>query len=256
MKVVDCFPFFDEFLILDIRLNELYDVVDKFVIVEAEETFSGIEKPLYLTEVLNKRYSQYADKIEIIRVPKKEFGGAWDREYFQKNHISKQGLSFLNLSDDDLILFADADEIPRASAITDMVNNGYDHNGEGLGGPCFYYKLNVLTSEYSYRPKAMSYKNFTNHTEQRYATHPIRPDAGWHFSYLKTPENIKKKIEAFSHQEFNNDSINNIDNISSSIENVRDLFGRKEVTLSVVDIDDSFPRYIRENKDTLSEWIA
>ena len=89
MKVIDCFPFFDEFLILDIRFRELYDVVDKFVIVESRETFTGKEKPLYLSECYKEKYPQYADKIEIIIADKFEAPDVWTREFFQKKVFPK-----------------------------------------------------------------------------------------------------------------------------------------------------------------------
>ncbi|MFM7795431.1 MAG: N-acetylglucosaminyltransferase, partial [Candidatus Nitrosotenuis sp.] len=107
-KVIDCFPFFDEFMILDIRFRELYDVVDKFVIVEADETFTGIPKPLYLAECLKERYPQYLDKIEIIIAPAKHFDNAWHREFFQKNYLCKENLRHLKLKNNDLILLSDA----------------------------------------------------------------------------------------------------------------------------------------------------
>ena len=69
-------------------------------------------------------------------------------------------------------------------------------------------------------------------------------------------EKIQEKIKAFSHQEFNNDRINNIQNIKEKIDSVSDLFGRNEVSLSIVEIDDSFPEYIKENRELLKEWIA
>jgi beta-1,4-mannosyl-glycoprotein beta-1,4-N-acetylglucosaminyltransferase len=257
MKVIDCFPFFDEFLMLDVRFKELYDLVDKFVIVESKETFSGIEKPLYLSDCLWEKYPQYADKVEIIVPERKSFSNAWDREHYQKNHISKEKLSYLNLNDEDLILFADADEIPKRWVIDSMIKNGFNHKGGGFGGNCYYYKFNILTTEWSYRPKWISYGNLTNFTEQRYdETFLMIPDSGWHFSFIKSPEQIKTKIQAFSHQEFNNESINNISNIKSSIDEVKDLFGRSNVHLKVVPLDDSFPVYIKENLDSLKEWIA
>jgi beta-1,4-mannosyl-glycoprotein beta-1,4-N-acetylglucosaminyltransferase len=262
MKVIDCFPFFDEFLILDIRLRELYDVVDKFIVVESTQTFSGKQKPLYLSECIEDRYPQYKDKIDIIAVGDIDTESTtdnpvWAREYYQKNHICKENLSYLNLDDGDLILFADADEIPKRSIIQAMRERGFDWQGGGFGGPCYYYKLNILTTEWSFRPKWISYKHFDKFIDQRHnnALLPI-PNTGWHFSYLKKPEDIKVKIEAFSHQEFNVPDINNVSNIEDSILNVRDLFNRREVSLSVVEIDDSFPEYVKENKDLLKEWIA
>lgn len=255
MKVIDCFSFFDEFLILDVRFRELYDVVDRFVIVEGEETFTGTPKPLYLTECLHERYPQYADKVDIIVAPRVETSDAWQREYFQKNYMRKENLAYLNLSDEDLILFSDADEIPRRSTIESLVKNGYPEEGGAFEYKTYYYKFNVLTSEICFRSKYVSYKHFTYHTEQRYSMQPLIPNAGWHFSYIKSPEDIKKKIEAFSHQEFNFDAITNLEAIERNIMSMQDLFGRQEMLLTKVEVDDSFPEYIKENKHLLGEWI-
>lgn len=254
-KVVDCFPFFDEFMILDIRFKELYDVVDRFFIVESVQTFSGLSKPTYLSDCVKERYPQYADKIDIVVAPEYNRGDQWDREYFQKNHICKENLAYLDLADDDIILFSDADEIPRRSVVESLKEFGSAPEGGGFGYPTYYYKFNVLTNEYCYRSKFIQYKNFTNHTDQRYFVQPVIPNAGWHFSYIKSPQDIKKKIEAFSHQEFNLPKITNVQNIENSVENMTDLYRRPEMSLTCVPIDDSFPEYIKENKEELSEWI-
>lgn len=257
MKVIDCFPFFDEFLILDIRFRELYDVVDKFFIVESRETFTGKEKPLYLSECYKERYPQYADKIEIIVPEKFETADTWAREFFQKNHICKENLKYLNLDDQDLILFADADEIPKRAIIENMRKYGFDMSGGGFGGKCFYYKLNILTTEWSHRPRWISYQHFDKFMTQRLDdSFNIITGSGWHFTYLKTVDKIKEKIEAFSHQEFNTNSLNTLENIEYSVNNIKDIFHREGIILSVVDVDDSYPEYVKENKDKLKGWIA
>jgi beta-1,4-mannosyl-glycoprotein beta-1,4-N-acetylglucosaminyltransferase len=257
MRVIDCFPFFDEFLILDIRFKELYDYVDNFFIVESAETFTGIPKPFYLSECLQERYPQYADKVVIIKVPAKEFDNAWYREEYQKNHISKENLSTLNLQDNDIILFSDADEIPRREFITSIVNNGFIETGAGLGGKCYYYKLNALTTEWSHKPRVVSYKHFTDFFLCRHNSYlPVYREAGWHFSYIKSPEDIRKKIQAFSHQEFNHEHIIDVDVIKTKVDSLDDLFSRPEMTLTRVEITDDYPEYIKENIDKLGEWIA
>lgn len=274
MKIIDCFPFFDEFLILDIRFKELYDIVDKFYIVESKETFSGKPKELLLSNCLQERYPQYADKIEIV-VPEiyndniqnsnyqhypMSAGIEWRREYFQKNHISHERLKHLNLADDDIILFSDADEIPKKWAIEKIKNGWLDElnlDFGGFGGNTYYYKFNMLTTEWSYRPSFSKYKNFKNHSDDRYLLDKkVISDSGWHFSYIKTPAKIKEKIEAFSHQEFNNTVINTIDNIEQSVRESKDLFHRSNISIQIVEIDNSFPEYIKENKNQLLDWIA
>jgi hypothetical protein len=136
VKVVDCFPFFDEFLILDVRFKELYDLVDKFVIVECEETFTGKPKPLHLSEHLYQRYPQYADKVEIITVSRAQFENQWDREYFQKNHLCKENIQHLGLEDGDLILLSDADylklseELPTLNDLIEKMSSWCKANGK------------------------------------------------------------------------------------------------------------------------------
>lgn len=92
--VYDCFPFFNELDLLELRLRELSPVVDKFVLVEATRTFQKKEKPLVFEENKN-RFSSFLDKIEHIVVGK--FPGffykfrvpnAWDYENFQRDQIS------------------------------------------------------------------------------------------------------------------------------------------------------------------------
>ena len=260
MKVIDCFPFFDEFLILDVRFRELYDIVDKFIIVESAETFTGIPKPYYLSECLEERYPEYADKVEIIKVPAKHFDNQWDRETYQKDFICRSNLSHLNLDNDDIILFSDADEIPKRSFVISISapNNDYFiKTGAGIGGNTYYYKFNSLINEWSYRPKVISYRHFDKFFAHRHNDFlPVYPDSGWHFSYIKSPEDIRKKIQAFSHQEFNHEHIINIDVIKQNVENLSDLFARPNVTLTRVEITEDFPEYIKENLDKLEEWIA
>lgn len=257
MKVIDCFPFFDEFLMLDIRFRELYDLVDKFVIVESADTFTGIPKPFYLSECLEERYPQYADKVVIIKVPASNWDFQWDREGHQKNHISRKNLSTLNLEDNDIILFSDVDEIPKRNFIIKIMENGFIETGAGLGGKTYYYKFNALTNEWSHRPRVISYKYFTDFFICRHdESLPVYREAGWHFSYIKSPEDIRKKIQAFSHQEFNHEHIINVDSIKTKVENLDDVFSRPGITLTKVEITDDFPEYIKENLDKLEEWIA
>lgn len=118
-KIYDCFTFFNELELLKVRLEELYDVVDHFVIVEASETFSGNPKPLLFTE--NKeQFEQYQDKIISIVVddfPSHTADTAndrWVREEFQRNAILR-GLA--NCKNEDIILISDIDEIPNENSI-------------------------------------------------------------------------------------------------------------------------------------------
>src|SRR3972149_5101095 len=126
--VVDCFLLFNELDLLEIRLNILNDVVDKFVICEAKETFQGKSKPLYYRE--NKeRFAKWQDKIiyyVIEDISEEEKNKArlspnvgagehwWIREFCQKESMLK-ALTFCQ--DDDIIFISDLDEIPSPEAV-------------------------------------------------------------------------------------------------------------------------------------------
>ena len=116
MKIYDCFTFFNELEILELRLASLCDVVDRFVIVEADKTHANVPKPLNFAEHL-KDYARYLPKIEYVvdssNVPYKGVGD-WAIENHQRNMI-KQGLT--EAEPDDLIMVSDVDEIPNPATI-------------------------------------------------------------------------------------------------------------------------------------------
>ena len=123
--VYDCFPFFNELELLEIRLNELDPVVDKFILVEATRTFQKKPKPLYYQE--NKeRFKKFEDKIIHIVVDK--FPGffykwripkAWDYDNYQKDQVI---LGLNNCKSDDVIIISDLDEIPSARLVEKYKN--------------------------------------------------------------------------------------------------------------------------------------
>ena len=119
--VYDCFTFFNELDLLEIRLNELDSVVDKFVIVECTETHSKAKKQLFFDK--NKdRFSKFSDKIihiivddapDIVQNSSQE-PDRWIVEKFQRNCIER-GLT--SCADNDIILVSDIDEIPSSLAV-------------------------------------------------------------------------------------------------------------------------------------------
>lgn len=117
MKIIDCFPFFNELDILEIRLNELYDSVDYFVLVEASKTQSLLDKPFYF-EQNKERYSKFLDKIIHVKVedcPQNSY--TWEMENFQRNCITRGLNKIEKLDSSDMVLISDLDEIPSREAI-------------------------------------------------------------------------------------------------------------------------------------------
>ena len=79
-------------------------------------------------------------------------------------------------------------------------------------------------------------------------------DGGWHFSFLKKPKDISKKIKAYSHQEFYKDEFIDEEKIAKRIKNYQDLFDRN-IKYTKIEIDESFPKYIFNNRTMFEEWI-
>ena len=82
----------------------------------------------------------------------------------------------------------------------------------------------------------------------------IIKDGGWHFSYLQTPENLLKKISSFSHGEHNKPEFANFKNIEDKIKMQKNIFDLG-FSYKKIEIDNSFPKYIVENKEKLKKWI-
>ena len=80
-------------------------------------------------------------------------------------------------------------------------------------------------------------------------------NGGWHFSYLKKPIDIKKKIESFAHSELNKEKFKNIENIEKNILQGADLYNT-DLYYSKIPIDNDFPKYLIENLNKYKEWIA
>ena len=137
--VYDCFQFFNELDMLKIRLNVLNPVVDRFVISEATETFSGIRKPLYYEE--NKdMFAEFADKIIHVVVDDTPEGGTHERDTFQKNAVTR-GLA--GCTDDDIIIFSDLDEIPNPDKIREILDDFQEDRIYHFAQRLFYCYLNM-----------------------------------------------------------------------------------------------------------------
>jgi len=269
MKLIDCFMYFDEDLILDIRLNTLNDIVDKFVIVEATKNHAGEVKKLNFKI---ENFSKFKNKINYIVVndmplkvksPKRGWHENHARDQFQRNSIER---GYKDDNENDMIMISDIDEIPDPKKLKEFdVKNKY---------ACFLQKnfqskINLLNTtdedwpgtkicqkKYLKSPqwlrnikvkKKPFWKLFSNKIQ-------LIKNGGWHFSFLKDPSSIKKKIISYSHQEYNTEEFTNVNLIKEKISLGQDLFKRK-INYEKIDIDDSFPEYIVKNKEMFKDWI-
>ncbi len=239
-KVYDCFLFFNEFELLEIRLAELYDHVDKFVLVESVETFQGNSKPLYFAE--NRHlFKKFEDKIVYVCLEERtETENPWDREYFQRNQITR-GLK--ECRDDDIILLSDLDEIVRPSSLPQIISNLKRAKRKYVctEQKMYAFYLNRFRSMWQ-GTVATTYGMVKTKTPQYFRDRrnkkPFIPNAGWHFSYLGGVERVIEKIEAFAHSEANTSEKKDRDRLIAEMES-----GHFEK------LDDSYPKYVQENAE-------
>jgi beta-1,4-mannosyl-glycoprotein beta-1,4-N-acetylglucosaminyltransferase len=116
MKIFDCFTFFNELDLLEIRLTELYDVVDYFVIIEADKTQTGKPKEYYF-EKNKTRFIRYKDKIIHFKINMPETNNFWIMENYQRNQILR---GLINCKKNDIILISDLDEIPNPKQFNEI----------------------------------------------------------------------------------------------------------------------------------------
>ena len=265
MAIYDCFQYFDEDHMVELRLNILDQYVDYFVISESNRTHQGEEKKINFDI---KKFSKFKDKIKFIIADytneikfKKHTGGESPIEQHQRNSLIR---GIKNASPEDLIILSDSDEIPDLTKLSEINKN---KKFIAFSQKMFMYKLNLQNLDESdwIGSKMTKKENITSMQDLRnlkFKDYPFwRIDknnlqtikGGWHFSFLQTPKQILNKIKSFSHGEHNN---NNIDekNIEEKILKNEDIFGRG-ITLKRIQIDSSYPSYIFKNKEKFSKWI-
>jgi beta-1,4-mannosyl-glycoprotein beta-1,4-N-acetylglucosaminyltransferase len=276
MKIYDCINFFNELDILEIRLNILYNYVDYFVIVESDKTHAGNNKPFYLEENM-QRFEKFSDKIisyKVLDNPERfdnldpndvedpelakiyqyinnqttrfnrQTQPDYGRDFFQKESIKRP---LIGCNDEDIIIVSDADEIPNPLVLEKLKYLDLDSDMYSLKQNMYCYYLNMLKDPNWYGSKISKYKNIKNLSINELRGDPslttIIANGGWHFSFMGGEEMVKKKITSYSARDLVNDHI--LNSISKNIESGVDVFFRDTMTL--VDIDGTYPEYIINN---------
>ena len=295
MKIFDCFMYFDEDLVLDLRLNTLNNAVDYFVIVESIYTHRGEKRDLKFDI---KKYSKFKDKIiyciydlepkgidvvnnednESIKSIKYIFN-AGKRENGQRNYISS---GLINAKDDDVIMISDVDEIPNLININfnKMIDKIYLFKQD-----MFYYKFNLQIPNFKWvGTKACKKKNLispqwlrnvkdrkypfyrldTLFSETKYTNVEIIESGGWHFSNIKTAKQIEHKLKSYlHHREFDLEplTISEIEKIIKNKKAIYDLKVDKKINKigngsELVKFDlDKLPKFLNDNKNLYSNWL-
>lgn len=247
-KVYDCFPFFNELDVLQIRLAELNDVVDFFVLVESYETFQGKPKPLYFEE--NKHlFAPYLDKIIHVVVERHpEFDIPGPREAYQRNAIER-GLALAENS--DVVLVSDCDEIPSAKFVRNTSEQIQKDRRRVFYARmhCFFFHLNRLIHSDHAGTVAGSAKMFfrlgggeqfrecRRENSTKVGATEIRD--GWHFCSIGGYEAFATKLNSYSHAE--------------KIHEIDQIFNTYIHAGSILPINSFLPRYIQEHQAYFEE---
>ena len=291
MKIIDCTSFYNEHMMYEIRLNILKDKVDKFIVTESTFSHSGKKKKLNF-DINN--YPKFKDKISYIVIDKEPIGIVPennDPSLQRSNSLKRIALSYdeslkvlKNFSSNDFVMLSDNDEIPN-------LDSEYFFNNKSsivLFNQLFiYFKFNLLYDKMLWpgtkgctmeKLKSLSWlrniklKKYpfwrldTLFSENKYIDLNIIQDGGWHFTNLKTPDEMYEKFMNFGHHdEFRLSGL--------TIEKIRDKILNKEMfydhlaeksstnkwesnyKLKVIG-DEMLPSYLIKNKNKYIEWFS
>ena len=266
MKIYSCFCFFNEFNLLKIQLDELQDVVDIFVIIESRFTLSGKPRKLQLQDKLDQFKS---DKYEIryytldtydldkLKIP----GHVEDMMFDQREMFS---LGLYDAEDDDIILSSDIDEIPRNIVVEQLYKI---NNPVVLNLQFFYYYFNTpivapkKPQDYTCNNAILVHryrdlKNVTNKSQRLIKDYlPRVKNAGWHFSHLNTPNELREKYLATSHIEYSYFGLDPYEKIKARRESLTDPYERPGVVMQPIMLDSFLPNYVIQHQNELKDYI-
>jgi len=295
MKIFDCFMYFDEEIVLDLRLNTLDRYVDYFVIVESTFTHRGDKRALKFN---HKKFEKFKDKIIYLTFDKESDGievvhkndnegeksrkyilNAAKRENGQRDHIAN-GLQ--KASPEDLILISDVDEIPNLEEIKfenlkekilmfqqDMFYYKFDLKLPNMvwSGTKGCRKKDLLSPQWLRNIKDKKYSLFRLDiffSKTKYNSIKFIKNGGWHFSNIKSPKEIEHKLKSYlHHREFDEEPLT-LDQIDSIIKNKQAIYDLKvDKTVNKVGSGsnlinysfDKLPVYLRENKENYKKWL-
>ena len=241
-KVYDCFLFFNEYEILELRLEELYNYVDKFVIVESSEGFRGHPKPFNFEEHKD-RYARFLDKIIYIKLEEHtETDDTWVRQSYQRNQIM-QGL--VNCEPKDLIIISDVDEYIPGAIIKKLYWATKDHPMIGFMQRMYRWFLNRSTNEWWAGTAALRYSTLVLSSPQE-VRDLVRQGKmpywwmGWHFTSMGGYRSIVQKYINFS---------------AGCDEEMPYEHWRSHCTnhQTLVKIDKTYPKFVQNNRRLLKD---
>lgn len=261
MRIFDCFTFYNEFDLLDIRLEELWNTVDYFIIAEANTTHQNNPKNFNLRNQW-ARYEKYHSKIRYVMIDDMPCSSdTWINENFQRNCI---GRGLWDLDPTDIICISDCDEIPRATTLEFIKNDPENYDRYILGMPLFYFKFNYMMTSPLIKQiniKVTKGKVFQSAHWERSSFNYIPgvkelQHGGWHFTYLGDTNFAKNKIKNFAHSETNIPEIVDRINVEAMVQQkVGLVWHNSNEKFEHVKLDSYFPISILKNQEKYKNLI-
>ena len=242
--LIDSFTYFNEKELVELRLKYLNPIVDHFVIIESNITFTGKEKKWNFPNVLKNNLKEFSHKIQYHQLNIKldeikneeswiidniKGDDFWRIENFQRNYIKTACKKF---SKDDILIISDLDEIPSTKKLNFILSSDFAKIAPvALEQHLFHLDCNYLRLESWRGSIATTMQSCNEFSPQKFRRLRNRishfTDAGWSFSSFGGYERVKEKIESYAHSEHNNDKFKNPEHIANCQRTGADLYHRK-----------------------------
>ena len=241
--LIDAFTYFNEKELVELRIKYLNSVVDCFIVVESNITFTGKEKKWNFPDILKNNLNEFSHKIQyhqlninINEIKNEESwiiddvkgDDFWRIENYQRNYIKTACKKF---SKDDILMVSDLDEIPAIKKINFIMTSDFKKIAPiALEQYLFHLDCNYLRLE-SWRGTIVMTMDICNKfSPQKFRTLRNRishlTDGGWSFSSFGGYNRVKEKIESYAHSEHNNDKFKSEEHIANCQKTGADLFHR------------------------------
>ncbi len=237
MKLYDNFLFNGE-QIVQMRLAYMYKYIDKFFICEKRYTYQGKRKETLFIESCKDWFTPFSDKILFFVDESEPDIFSWENEYRHRNYSQKFIQDYGEKDGDSyLLIIADVDEIPNMEQLCSVKGDLYEECKTGiivLNQLQYYYNLHWYTFPSAaaflisdvFMNKDVDFKKCRG----KQGDVSCEFDCGWHFSFFMTREEIRRKIESFSHTECNRDEFKTDEAIDRCLQEGTDIFDRKGMT--------------------------
>jgi len=256
----DCFPFFNELDLMEIRLATLEGVVDRFVIAECPWTHQGREKPLHFAENRD-RFARWLPMIEHLVIEDRP--GPSDPMVLEPFHRECLARGLALAEPNDLAMISDLDEIPSSEAVDEArrIIALEQLTAVSFEQALYYYYADCYqcqcTGTRLARVKAV---RAIGPQRIRHSDWPVmRRDGepnwgGWHFSYLGGKAAIRAKTAAFCHPGCADGKFMSDANLDEALSTGVDLYGRN-ADGRFVPVDETWPKHLLANRERFAHLI-